>query len=363
MLKPHSVSPIKLPTLFAEFSADMSTAEKSFIDCSGCENVGAALSVKDTLTAAIQRNPELIWDHWNPQDGNLRSKIAKLHGISVEQVLLTSGAIAGIDYTFKVFSRPGMKTGIRKPDWPGFRHYADFYRSEVALLENTSFPFEIGGSVIADFIQHEGVDLMILANPVPVQGHLMYKAEVAELLRSNPQTLFLVDEADTVSPHEQAACLAKDFDNAIFLGSLSKFYGLSGLRLGYMVVPMVHAVHFRNTINVIEVASLAILAGNVVMDDVGYQQATQDRVAESIEILKEACEGTSYRLAATPHCFGGFLYSESRSPVEDLAEAGIKILQGQYFGLPDSVQGGRINLSNPENVRLAADVIRKQKQT
>jgi histidinol-phosphate aminotransferase len=358
MLTPHSVPAIKLPTLFAEFNPDYSTAEKSFTDCSGCENIDAAASVKQTLTAAIQQHPELIWDHWNPQDSNLRGKIAALHGVAAGQVFLTSGAIAGIDYTYKVFSKPGIRTGLRRPDWPGFRHYADFYRTKTVWLENLVFPFEIGNAAIGELVHREKVDLMVLANPVPVQGHQMDRAEVAELLAASPETLFLIDEADTTTPAAQAAGLVAEHSNAIFLGSLSKFYGLSGLRLGYLITPTVYAEHFRRTINVIEVSSLAILAGNVVMDDNRYQQETQARVAESIEILTKTCAGTSYQFAATPHCFGGFLYSEDRNPVEDLATAGLKILQAQYFGLPEGVKGGRFNLSNPEHARLAAEVIR-----
>jgi len=346
-----------LPTLFAELNPDLSTTEKSFADCSGCENIDAPASVKEALTTAIQRSPELIWDHWNPQDQNLRGKIAKLHGVSLEQVFLTSGAIAGIDYTMQVFVRPGTRTGLRVPDWPGFRHYVEKHRTRVSVLENVTFPFEMGAEAITQFVRDERIELMVLANPVPVQGHLMQRDEVSTLLRQCTETLFLVDEADTTSPEHQAAGLAKEFDNVIFLGSLSKFYGLSGLRLGYLITPLVYAEHFRNTINVIEVSSLAILAGNVVMDDETYQLATQARVRQSIAILLAACEGTSYKLAATPHCFGGFLYSEVRDPVEDFARAGLKILPAQYFGLPEGVKGGRFNLSNPDHARLAAEVI------
>lgn len=358
-LQPHSVPPIKLPTLFAEFNPDLSTYEKPFIDCAGCENIDTSDSVIELLAKAIKNHHELIWDHWNPQDKNLRSKIAKLHNVDVEQVFITSGALAGIDYCFRIFTQKGTKTGLMKPDWSGFDHYANFNENEKFYLENFEYPFIIDADKISEFVKEKNIDFMIIANPVPVQGNLIKKDDVEKLLKENPETLFIIDEADTVTPGTQAAHLASKYDNVIFLGSLSKFYGLSGLRIGYLICPKEFAIHFKNTINVIEVSSLAILAGNVVLDDKKYQEKTQQNVLESIKILEDACKGTSYQIHATPHCFGAYIYSKTRNPKKDLGEQGIKMLEGQYFGLPENVSGGRFNLSNPANAKLAADAIKK----
>lgn len=359
-LQPHSVEPIKLPTLLdAEFNHDLSIYEKPFTDCAKCENIDAPESVIDFLSRAVKNHPELVWDHWNPQDKNLRSRIAKLHNVDLEQVFLTSGAIAGIDYCFRIFTKTGTKTGIRKPDWYGFDHYADFNENKRFYLENFDFPFVLGSEKISQFVKEKNIDYMIIANPVPLQGHLISKEEIDKLLADNPETLFIIDEADTITPETQAAHLASKYGNVIFLGSFSKFYGLAGLRIGYLISPLAYAKDFKNTINIIEVTSLAILAANIILDDKKYQQQTQKNVADSIKILEEACTGTTYKLSATPHCFGAYLYSETRNPKTDLEKEGIRILGGRYFGLPDSVSGGRFNLSDPRNAILAATAIKK----
>jgi histidinol-phosphate/aromatic aminotransferase/cobyric acid decarboxylase-like protein len=358
-LQPRYVDPIKLPTLFAEFNPDLSTYEKPFIDCSGCENVGAADSVIDFLSKAIKSHPELIWDHWNPQDINLRNKIAKLHNVDVHQVFITSGAIAGIDYCFRIFTKEGTKTGFLKPEWPGFVHYADFHKNEKFFVENLEFPFIIDAKKISAFVQEKELDFMIFANPVPVQGNQIPMNDIESILLENPETLFVIDEADTVTPATQAASLAGKYNNVIFLGSLSKFYGLSGLRIGYLISPKEYVTAFKNTINVIEVSSLAVLAANIVLDDMSYQKQTQQNVELSLRFLQEACEGTSYQISGTPHCFGAYIYSATRNPKTDLESYKIKILEGQYFGLPENVSGGRFNLSNPALAKLAADKIKE----
>ena len=360
-VKPYSVAPLKLPTEFAEFNADMSVYEKPFVNCAGCENKNASPRLVEKLAKAIMNHPELVWDHWNPQDKNLRQKIATLHDVSIDQVFITSGAIAGIDYCFKIFGREGTKTGLLKPDWPGFLHYVEFYKNSIQYVENLDFPFIIDAKKINDFVKAKEIELMLFANPVPVNGYLIEEKEIEKLLQINPETLFVIDEADTVNPRMQSARLAKKYDNVIFLGSLSKFYGLSGLRIGYLITPQKYAKHFKNTINVIEVSSLAILAGNIILEDIEFQEWTQKNVNESIKLLQEACVDTPYEIYATPNCFACYIYSKNINPKTYLKEQNIKILEGQYFGLPDHVNGGRFNLSDPEKTKLVANKVSELK--
>lgn len=193
---------------------------------------------------------------------------------------------------------------------------------------------------------------------MPVNGHLIEMEGIECILHKNPATLFVIDEADTVSPDKQAACLTNRFDNVVFLGSLSKFYGLSGMRIGYLITPKVHAVHFRNTINVIEVGGLAILAGNIVMDDQEFQRRTQKNVRQSLVTLETACVDTPYCLAGSEHCFACYIFSTAAGdPVNELAEQNLKILPGTYFGLPEGTLGGRFNLAVPDNATRVAKAI------
>ncbi|MAG61837.1 hypothetical protein CMI43_03415 [Candidatus Pacearchaeota archaeon] len=358
-LKAHSVDPVKLPTEFAELNEDLSVFEKPFIDCSGCENKDISKELRVKLARAIENHPELIWDHWNPQDSNLRKKIAKLHNVSPEQVFITSGAISGIENCMKIFTKEGTNTGLLKPDWSGFVHFAEFHKNKINTLKKENFPFIIDEKDINEFVKEKKIEFMMFANPVPINGHLMEKDKIDWLLNKNPETLFIIDEADTITPNTQGASLATKHENVIFLGSLSKFFGLSGLRIGFLITPKKFSEHFRKTINCLEVSSLAILAGNIILDDFKYQKWTQDNVKESINILREACANTPFEISATPNCFACFIHSDKGNPFEDLKKFNIKILEAQFFGLPESVNGGRFNLSDPEKAKLVAQKIRE----
>lgn len=357
-LEPFSVPQIKVPTAFAELDENLLTTAKSYIDCSGCENRDASEHVVKAISEAISSHPELIWDHWNSQDKNLRRKIAHANNVSIEQVFITSGAFSGIEYCFKIFTRAGTKTGLLRPDWPGFLDFATSHRNITFSIENLEFPFIIGAEQLGRGVDQAGSDFVIFANPMPINGNLIAKVELSNLFLSFSETLFIVDEADSVSPSLQAGDLVNRHNNCIFLGSLSKFYGLAGLRVGYLIAPLCFAEHFKNTISSMEVSSIAVLAANLVWNDINYQGRTQRNVASSIQALQAACSGTSYELAATPHCFSCYIYSRERDPKIDLQEYGIRILEGAFFRLPENVSGGRFNLADPRTAHIAADAIR-----
>jgi threonine-phosphate decarboxylase len=355
--KPHFIDPIKIPTEFARLNSDLEIYKKSYVDCSGCENIDVSFSLRKYLSNAILNHPELLWDHWDSQDQNLTSKIAKLHGVDRSQVFITSGALAGIEYCFKIFSKYNSNVGIIKPDWPGFEYFADFYRTNKFVFDVTNPPFNFAINGINQFVNYNNLEMMILANPTPINGNYLDTEFLSQMLNNSKQTLFIIDEADTINPDKQSAHLVNGNDNVIFLGSLSKFYGLSGLRIGYLVCPISLVECFKKTVSIAEVTSISLLAGNFVIDDLEYQKITQLNVKKSIEILESKLKDTEFKLSYSKDCFACFISSEKNDPVKILENKNIKILSSQFFGIPKEIKGGRFNLSNPENAEIVAQTL------
>jgi histidinol-phosphate/aromatic aminotransferase/cobyric acid decarboxylase-like protein len=254
---PHFAEPIKIPTEFAKLNSNLEIYKKNYVDCSGCENIDVSFTLRKYLSNSILNYPELIWDHWDSQDLNLRSKIAKLHGVDVSQVFITSGALSGIEYCFKIFSKYNLNVGIIKPDWPGFEYFADFYRTNKFILEATEPPFGFDLERINNFVNSNNLEMMIFANPTPINGNYLDSDFLTKMLNGSKETLFIIDEADTINPEKQSAHLVNSNDNVIFLGSLSKFYGLSGLRIGYLVCPISLVEAFQKTVSVAEVTIIS----------------------------------------------------------------------------------------------------------
>lgn len=78
--------------------------------------------------------------------------------------------------------------------------------------------------------------MVVIVNPNSPTGRVVPRAEMERVVKSCPETIFWVDETyiDFVDRHSLEGLVA-ECDNLIISKSMSKFYGLSGLRVGYLV--------------------------------------------------------------------------------------------------------------------------------
>ncbi|MGI5466225.1 aminotransferase class I/II-fold pyridoxal phosphate-dependent enzyme [Streptomyces sp. CA-132043] len=207
-----------------------------------------------------------------------------------------------------------------------------------------------------DFVRADGLDFVIFSNPSAVTGRRWSTEEISTLLSACPDTLFVIDEADSIYPHQSGSPLVNTYANALFLHSFSKFYGLSGLRIGYLVTPRAYAHHLARTISPAELASIAIVAARAALGDTDYQHTTQRTVERNLDTLTHAVRSTSIRLAPHTSCFAAYLTArdETLDLPRELAHLGVDIVPGSAFGL---THGGRINLSNPALIDRLVEVL------
>jgi len=354
----RSAKPWPLPTTLetALEVANYADPEKKSVDLSVCDNSGASEMVRKEILREVGRNPKLLYLHWDSQDSILRRQLGELHDVPLDSIIITSGAMAGIDYSFKVFVSSGVKVGLLTPDFPGFPHYAEGEQAQVEWLDRLQFPFQFSADEIAGFARDKKAAFIILSNPSGVTGTMKDRNEIEHIVRSNPKTFFVIDEADTIYPDRSSASLVNTYGNVAFIGSFSKFYGLSGLRMGYMAVPSSVAGHFRNILNPLEVTSIGLLAARVVLEDKKYQAETQTRVENNLKLLEYACAGTTYRVVPGSSCLASYVCSQDADTYVELGKRGINLAQGKVFGI-DS--GGRANLGETYKINKLCEAIKE----
>jgi histidinol-phosphate aminotransferase len=352
MIKAFSVPEIWIPTEFQTLDSD--SAEDSRCKLSGCENSHVsprALEVIGSPSATLLR------DHWSSQDNHLRKDLGELHDVRPDKIFLTSGALNAIRYAFDVFVTADTRVGILRPDFPGFRHFAEHSQADIHYLDKPGFPFTFSPDDVIDFVRAHDIDFLILSNPSATTGVLWEVDEVTQVLVACPDTLFVIDEADSIHPGLSAAHLAEEHDNCLVLQSFSKFYGLSGLRIGNLITPEVYRAAFSSMINPAELTSVAILAAQAALSDTDYQQETQRMVAASLATLRSALASTKWQLVETPRCFASYVWAPEpeMDPFEALQVREVDIVPARAFGLE---RGGRINLSDPGKISRLADEIK-----
>lgn len=187
-------------------------------------------SLDDILKGAIH--------YPDPNYKALLTAVSKHENVSEDQIVLGNGAIECIFLlaehldkkhvhiqapTFIEYERAFKK--YNKEVSYDYLNKKDFYNSAEMILRNTP----------------ETVDVMVICNPNNPTGALIEKSEMIKLLSETKkrQITLIVDEAFIDFSDDETAYSMVDqinkADHLIILKSLTKFYGIPGLRLGYFM--------------------------------------------------------------------------------------------------------------------------------
>ena len=167
----------------------------------------------------------------DPHQKLLKQKIAALKGVREEQVFIGNGSDEAIDLCYRIFCRPGVDNAVSiAPTYGMYRVAAavnDVELREVPLGDDFSLPVE---RLLA--AADERSKLLWLCSPNNPTGNAFPATEIERLLRRF-DGMVVLDEA-YVDFADGAGFLPRldEFPNLIVLQTLSKAWGMAGLRIG-----------------------------------------------------------------------------------------------------------------------------------
>lgn len=125
---------------------------------------------------------------------------------------------------------------------PAYADYADACRMHgVGLSYLTAEPetcFSYTADTILPAIDSSGADLVFICNPNNPTGVLMPPDTIKAICSARPDVVFVIDESylPFVENSEASSVMRADhYDNIIVLHSMSKIFGIPGLRIGFAV--------------------------------------------------------------------------------------------------------------------------------
>lgn len=194
--------------------------------------LGPPPGVRDAVTAAFDR---LV--HY-PDSGcaELAAALAGRHGLEPANVCVANGS------TELIFLIPRLlPAGRALLIAPTFSEYATALRQSGWACDHHLLPHDEGFPLALDALRQEltkGYGLLFLCNPGNPTGRLYGREEVAELLETCREagTLLVLDEAFMdFCEEESAKDLVVASGAGVVLRSMTKFYAIPGLRLGYVL--------------------------------------------------------------------------------------------------------------------------------
>ena len=159
----------------------------------------------------------------------LKAAIAAYAGCTPEQVVTGCGSDDVIDCVLRAFVGPGERLAFPDPTFVMMPTFA-----KVNGIEGVPVPLTQRGDIDAEALLATGAKVIYLCTPNNPTGTPASRAAVRRVLEGAPG-LVLIDEAYAEFTRESFLAEARSRSNVLVTRTLSKAFGLAGMRVGYAV--------------------------------------------------------------------------------------------------------------------------------
>ena len=242
------------------------------------------LGPPDIAIAAINRGLSALNSYPDPNYSELKAALATYHQLEPEWILPGNGAAELLTWAALELSQ-GSLTYLLAPAFADYRRALTTFGAEVqpCLLD---WEEGQGQLPLEDIISSAG---LLLNNPHNPTGMLFSLEQIKPYLEAF--VLVVIDEAfmDFLPPQQQQSLisLVADYPNLVILRSLTKFYSLPGLRIGYAIAHPDRLRRWQSWRDPWSVNILAAQAAAAVLEDRHFQQQTWDWLIPAREQLQQ----------------------------------------------------------------------------
>ena len=227
----------------------------------------------------------------DPRQQRLREVLAARKGIAADRIFIGNGSDEAIDLAFRIFCEPGRDNAVSiAPTYGMYRVAAqtnDVEMREVPLGPDFSLPVE---ALLA--AADDRTKLLWLCSPNNPTGNAFPEREIEQLLRRF-EGMVLLDEA-YIDFAEGRGFLPRlgEFPNLVILQTLSKAWGMAGLRLGLAyaseeIAALYGRVKYPYNINTLTQQAVAETLRRNISAEIAEIRSERERLAQAL--AAEAC--------------------------------------------------------------------------
>lgn len=246
--------------------------------------LGMSLMVRKALICSL----DSLIHYPDSSHTELKRNLAQYHGISPANITPANGS------TELIYNLPAMLSGKKALIIsPSFSEYVRALNQHHWESEHFILSPENNFSIDTDKLERalgSGVDALFVCNPGNPSG-VLYPQSVIEKIYSlclSAGTFLILDEAFMDFCEETSAKrMIVHSDNAIVLRSMTKFFGIPGLRLGYAISNATLAERLDSMGGPWSVNTLALAAGTAALQDVQHNQDSLKYIQQQRQVLSD----------------------------------------------------------------------------
>lgn len=230
---------------------------------------------------------------------SLRERIARhyrdVYGctVSPDRIVVTTGSSGGFILAFLSMFEPGDRVAVTVPGYPPYRHILTALGCEPVLIETTSETrHALTGEALLAAHRKAPLKGVLVGSPANPTGTMMSREALAGLIAAAEDAgiRFISDEIYHGLDYSFPAVTAAELSpHALVINSFSKYFCMTGWRVGWMVVPeiLVRPIERLQQNLSISVPSLSQIAAEAAFEGAAEMEEIKHGYQENRRILIE----------------------------------------------------------------------------
>ena len=226
------------------------------------------------MRSLINKTLEQVCHYPDPDNHKLVKTIASRYALDEKRIVAANGSTEILHMLPEILNR--RKVVITEPSYIDYRKaFAHRNYEIVSLVLQEEHEF----SIIPENINAtlSGDEVVIFGNPVNPTGSFLDRKTIRALAYENPDTVFVIDEAFFEFQEPFSTCANDEQQNIITLNSLTKFFAVPGLRIGFGTFPERYLERAKELLPPWSVNTLAQAFAQKALQDETYCVETRSR--------------------------------------------------------------------------------------
>lgn len=275
----------------------------------------------------------------------LRAYYEAQHGVDVapDSIVATMGSSSGFILAFHAAFAPGAKIAVTRPGYPAYLNgLVGMGFRPVEIPVSAANGWHLTAAEIEAAYRREAFDGLLLASPANPTGAALTGPQLAEIVAvcAKLGVRFISDEIYHGLDYRGPSVSALEFTrDAIVINSFSKYYCMTGWRIGWMVVPadLLWRTQVLQQNLFISAPTLSQVAAIAALKERDYYEEQKAHYAANRLLLAEGLRGLGFGVEPGDGAF--YAYADASRFTNDslsfcrslLAEAGVAATPGVDF--------------------------------
>ena len=300
------------------------------------------------VVEALSENASLANRYPDSACTALRHKLAQYveTGMTPEQIIVGNGSDGLIELLVKTFVNPQEEVIVPAPSFFVYVHATQLMGGNLVEQGRTGAAegFEIDTDEVLKNVTDD-TRLIFLANPNNPTGNTIDRTKIETILRE-VECMVVLDECYYEVSGETVLDLVETYGNLIILRSLSKGFGLAGLRVGYCISNREIISFLNRADQTFPVNRFALVAAEAALEDLAYRDACIAELKSERSALVKGLSALGFHVypSAANFLLVNWGQTLSTNPVTRLQEA--RVFVADFHSKPGLEHCFRTGVSN-----------------